>query len=236
MGGPCPATPPSTDRTGEVLIALGKISRQPLSRRRAAKSWFPQCCEGSAEPEVAPRRPASWLGWPGSSPALSPGRPGPPWSLRHQRSPLQVRTDPWPARNPWWHCTYPFSGSVQGHPSGDRRAASGGRRLLASRLSLLRLGLPVRSESPVARVSMPSRTSMQVLPQPGGVPRPTRRSRASDRVQNPAPERPRSPPWPERRTAPRACSRTASMLGLVSLGPTPRTVLGHRWTYRKASI
>ena len=30
MGGPCPATPPSTDRTGEVLIALGKISRQPL--------------------------------------------------------------------------------------------------------------------------------------------------------------------------------------------------------------
>src|SRR5450756_1465148 len=31
MGGPCPATPPSTDRTGEVLIALGKISRQPLS-------------------------------------------------------------------------------------------------------------------------------------------------------------------------------------------------------------
>ena|ERR1035437_1176495 len=30
MGGPCPATPPSTDRTGEVLIALGTISRQPL--------------------------------------------------------------------------------------------------------------------------------------------------------------------------------------------------------------
>jgi hypothetical protein len=32
MGGPCPATPPSTDRTGEVLIALGKISRQPLTK------------------------------------------------------------------------------------------------------------------------------------------------------------------------------------------------------------
>ena len=35
MGGPCPATPPSTDRTGEVLIALGKISRQPLSEQVA---------------------------------------------------------------------------------------------------------------------------------------------------------------------------------------------------------
>ena len=36
---------------------------------------------------------------------------------------------------------------------------------------------------------MPSRTSMQVLPQPGGVPRPTRRPRGSDRLQNNAPER-----------------------------------------------
>jgi hypothetical protein len=37
MGGPCPATPPSTDRTGEVLIALGKISRQPLRPTSVSK-------------------------------------------------------------------------------------------------------------------------------------------------------------------------------------------------------
>jgi hypothetical protein len=39
MGGPCPATPPSTDRTGEVLIALGKISRQPLRRPRGDREF-----------------------------------------------------------------------------------------------------------------------------------------------------------------------------------------------------
>src|SRR5664280_553420 len=39
MGGPCPATPPSTDRTGEVLIALGKISRQPLSLQLNVGPW-----------------------------------------------------------------------------------------------------------------------------------------------------------------------------------------------------
>jgi len=36
------------------------------------------------------------------------------------------------------------------------------------------------------------------------------RSRVSDRLQNDAPERRPSPPWPQRRTARRACSRAAS--------------------------
>jgi hypothetical protein len=40
-------------------------------------------------------------------------------------------------------------------------------------------------------------------------------------AQNAAPERRPSLSWVQRRTARRACSRTASMLEVVSLGPTP---------------
>jgi hypothetical protein len=47
--------------------------------------------------------------------------------------------------------------------------------------------------------------------------------RISDRTPNAAPEQLSSPPWSQRRTARRACSRTANMLEVVSLGPTPRT-------------
>jgi transposase-like protein len=40
---------------------------------------------------------------------------------------------------------------------------------------------------------------------------PNRRSRVSDRAPNAAPERRWSPPWPERRTARRACLRSTCM-------------------------
>src|ERR1035437_870710 len=52
MGGPCPATPPSTDRTGEVLIALGKISRQPLRESSAAEWNEPRITRGGRLEEM----------------------------------------------------------------------------------------------------------------------------------------------------------------------------------------
>ena len=43
---------------------------------------------------------------------------------------------------------------------------------------------------------------------------------------NDAPERRPSPSWPQRRTAPRVCSRSASMLGVGRMGPRRQPAIG----------
>src|ERR1035437_3355816 len=60
---------------------------------------------------------------------------------------------------------------------------------------------------------------------------------APGRVQNNAPERRSLPSREERRTAPRECSRPASVLGVERLGGTPRTgAWGHIWRLGLAAV